>query len=259
MTARVTAIYRYPVKGFTPEPLEAIAVAPGKGLPNDRIYAVENGPSGFDEAEPKTVPKTRYTVLMNMPRVAAARTRLDDASGVMTASAEGAGEFSGKLAEAEGREGFAAWLAGVLGEDAGGPLKVLRTHSEFRFTDSSRGQISIVNLASVRDLSQRMGVELDPLRFRGNFHVEGWPAWIENEWVGQRLRVGDAQMDVVKRIQRCLATHVNPATAERDADVCRSLFDNYGHVDCGIYLQAATPATVKVGDVASLLEEVEPA
>lgn len=256
MSARVTAIYRYPVKGFTPESLDSIAVAPGKGLANDRIYAVENGPSGFDEAAPTTVNKTRYTVLMNMPRVAAARTRLDDATGVLTASAEGVTDFSGTLADAEGRDGFAAWLARVLGEDADGPLKVLRTHSEFRFTDSARGQISIINLASVRDLSERMGVELDPLRFRGNLHVEGWPAWIENEWVGQGLRVGDAQMNVVKRIQRCLAIHVNPTTAERDADVCRALFDNYGHVDCGIYLQAATAASVNVGDQASLLEAV---
>jgi uncharacterized protein YcbX len=256
MTAHVSAIYRYPVKGFTPEQLKAIAVAPGKGLANDRIYAVENGPSGFDEAAPTTVNKTRYTVLMNMPRVAAAQTRLDDVTGVLTASAEGVADFSGRLAEAEGREGFAVWLAGLLGEDADGPLKVLQTHGEFRFTDSSRGQISIINLASVRDLSERMGVELDPLRFRGNLYIEGWPAWVENEWVGRRLRVGEAQMDVVKRIQRCLATHVNPTTAERDAEVCTALFDNYGHVDCGIYMQAATPAQVKVGDPAGLLEAV---
>lgn len=258
MNARVTAIYRYPVKGFSPEMLESIAVAPGKGLANDRIYAVENGPSGFEEAAPTTVNKTKYTVLMNMPRVAAARTRLDDATGVMTASADGAADFAGRLAEAEGRDAFAAWLTDLLGDDAEGPLKVLQTHSEFRFTDSARGQISIINLASVRDLSERMGVELDPLRFRGNFHVEGWPAWIENEWVGQTLRVGGARMDVVKRIQRCLATHVNPTTAERDAEVCTALFNNYGHVDCGIYLQAATPAAVKVGDLAGLLE-LEPA
>jgi uncharacterized protein YcbX len=256
MTARVSAIYRYPVKGFTPELLDSIAVAPGKGLANDRIYAVENGPSGFDEAAPATVNKTRYTVLMNMPRVAAARTRLDDATGVLTASAEGVADFTGRLAKAEGREGFAAWVTGLLGEDANGPLKVLQTHSEFRFTDSPRGQISIINLASVRDLSERMGVELDPLRFRGNLYVEGWPAWIENEWVGRRMRVGEAQMDVVKRIQRCLATHVNPTTAERDADVCTALFDNYGHVDCGIYMRAATAASVRVGDVAGLLEAV---
>jgi uncharacterized protein YcbX len=256
MSGHVTAIYRYPVKGFSPEPLASIAVAPGQGLANDRIYAVENGPSGFDEAAPTTVPKTKYTVLMNMPRVAAARTRLDDATGVLTARAEGAADFAGKLAEAEGRESFAAWLAGVLGDEADGRLKVLQTHSEFRFTDSPRGQISIINLASVRDLSERIGVELDPLRFRGNFHVEGWPAWIENDWVGQTLRVGAARMEVVKRIKRCLATHVNPTTAESDADVCRALFDNYGHVDCGIYLQAATPAAVKVGDSAGLLEVV---
>jgi uncharacterized protein len=127
MTARIAAIHRYPVKGFSPEPLDAIAVAPGKGLANDRIYAVENGPCEFDEAAPVVVPKTRFTVLMNMPRVAAARTQLDDATGVMTATADGLPPFSGKLTEAGGREAFAGWLASLLGEDAAGPLKVLQT------------------------------------------------------------------------------------------------------------------------------------
>jgi len=51
----IQAIYRYPIKGLTPEPLAA-ALRPGQTVPGDRIYAIENGPSGFDPAAPAHLP-----------------------------------------------------------------------------------------------------------------------------------------------------------------------------------------------------------
>jgi uncharacterized protein YcbX len=118
----------------------------------------------------------------------------------------------------------------------------------FRFTDHPLGQVSLINLASVRDLSARMGVELDPLRFRANVYVEGWPAWAENEWTGKRLMLGWAAAEVFKPIVRCVATHVNPDTAEPDAEVTKALFDHYGHVHCGIYVRVTSPGRVGRGD-----------
>jgi uncharacterized protein YcbX len=46
--ARIAAIYRYPVKGLTPEPLPSVTLTAGGTLPADRRYAIENGPSGFE-------------------------------------------------------------------------------------------------------------------------------------------------------------------------------------------------------------------
>ena len=53
--ARIQAIYRYPVKGLSPQPLGRVALKPGETLPADRLYAIENGPSGFDPAAPQGV------------------------------------------------------------------------------------------------------------------------------------------------------------------------------------------------------------
>jgi hypothetical protein len=58
---------------------------------------VENGPSGFDPAAPAWVTKQKFTVLAAIPKVAQARTRYDDASGVMTAEAPGRPTFAGRL------------------------------------------------------------------------------------------------------------------------------------------------------------------
>jgi uncharacterized protein YcbX len=252
MSGHVAAIHRHPVKGFTPESLTHVDLAPGEGFPHDRAWAVENGPSGFDPEAPAFTPKQKFTVLAAIPGVAAARTRYDETTGVMTAEAPGAPAFAGRLRDAEGRDGFAAWLTDVLDADAvRGPLRVVDARGAFRFTDHPLGQVSIVNLASVRDLSRKMGVELDPLRFRGNLYVEGWPAWVENEWTGRELMVGWARAKVFKPIVRCAATEVDPTTAVRDLEVVKALFDNYGHMFCGIYIQMTSAGRIGVGDAAT--------
>lgn len=249
MSGHVAAIFRHPVKGFTPEPLDQVDLAPGDGFPHDRLWAVENGPSGYDPAAPAWVSKQKFTVLAAIPKVAAARTRYDEASGVLTAQAPGAGGFAGRLAEAEGREAFAAWLGSLLdADDIRGPLKVVEATGKFRFTDHPAGQVSIINMASVRDLSQKLGVELDPLRFRANLYVEGWPAWVENDWEGRDLMLGWARAKVFKPIVRCAATEVDPTTAVRDIEVVKALFDNYGHMHCGIYVHVTSPGRVALGD-----------
>jgi uncharacterized protein YcbX len=243
------------VKGFTPEPLPFVDLEPEVGFPFDRLWAVENGPSGFDAAAPAFIPKQMFTVLASLPDVAKVRTRLHDATGTLEAQAPGAAPFLGRLDEPAGRAAFAAWLAEVLGEAAPGPLKVVRAPGEWRFTDNPRAQVSIINLASVADLARRMGVALDPLRFRANLYVEGWPAWAENDWVGRRLMLGWATAEVFKPIVRCIATHVDPKTGVRDADVTRGLFENYGHVLCGIYVRMATAGRISLGDAATAPQE----
>jgi uncharacterized protein YcbX len=248
MSGHVAAIFRHPVKGFTPEALDAVRLAPGEGFPFDRLWAVENGPSGFDPAAPAFVPKRKFTILAQIARVAAARTRYDEAAGVLHVSAPGAPEIGVRLADPAGRDAFAAWLTALLGDEAKGPLRVVEAPGAWRFTDHPLGQVSIVNLASVRDLSRRMGVALDPLRFRANLYVEGWPAWAENGWTGEAMMLGWARAEVFKPIVRCTAPGVNPATAERDLDVTKALFDAYGHLHCGIYVRVTSAGVVGLGD-----------
>lgn len=248
MSGHAAAIFRHPIKGFTPEALTSVRLAPGEGFPHDRIWAVENGPSGFDPAHPAFVPKQKFTVLALIAQVARIATRYDAATGVLRASAPGADDLLADLMQEAGRDAFAAWLTEQLGEDVRGTLKVVAAPGQHRFTDHPQGQVSIINLASVADLGRRMGAELDPRRFRANVYVEGWPAWAENQWTGQRLMLGSAQAQVFKSIVRCAATHVDPATAERDLDVTKALFDNFGHMFCGVYAQVTKPGALSLGD-----------
>lgn len=253
MSGHVAALFRHPVKGFTPEQLNQAALTPGQGFAYDRVYAVENGPSGFDAANPAWITKQKFTVLAAMARVACARTKFDDATGILYASASGQREFAGSLRTGEGRAAFAQWLGQMLGEEAKGPLRVLES-PDFRFMDHPLGHVSIINMASVRDLEARIGAPVDPLRFRGNVYVEGWEPWIENSWEARDLMLGFARATVFKPIVRCIATHVDPTTGEKDLDIVKALFDAYGHMNCGIYIHVTHGGGLSVGDAVTAPE-----
>ena len=82
---QIASLYRYPVKGLSPEPLPRVALEPGQTFPADRRYAIENGPSGFDPAAPAWMPKSCYLMLMRNERLAALRQPLSTiASHILT-------------------------------------------------------------------------------------------------------------------------------------------------------------------------------
>jgi uncharacterized protein len=253
MTANVAGLFRHPVKGFTPEALAAAELIPGQVFPGDRVWAVENGPSGYDPAAPAFVPKTKFTVLAQIAAVARARTALSD-DGVFRAVAEGLTPFEGRLADMQDREAFAAWVTELIGEDAKGPLRVVEGAGSHRFTDHPLGHVSIINLATIRDLEARIGRAIDPLRFRANLYVDGWPARAENDWTGRPLMLGFAEAKVFKPVVRCAAPDVNPTTAERDLETTKALFEAYGDLNCGIYVQVTKAGRVAQGDAVSTPE-----
>lgn len=255
MRATVASLYRHPVKGFTPEPLQRADLVAGGPFPCDRLYVVEDGPSDFDPAAPAHVSKMQFAVLAKMAEVARARTAYDEATGVLTARADGRPDFAGDLTAEPGREAFAAWLTDLLGEAATGPLKVLQGPGGHRFMDHRLGHVSLINLASVRDLSDKVGRPLDPLRFRANLYVDGWPPWVENDWTGRTLSLGGARATVFKPIVRCAAIDVDPSTALRDAELPAALFEHYGHVLCGLYVHVTEGGAIAPGDPVELISE----
>ena len=250
MAAAIAALFRHPIKGFSPEKVKLAELSPGGPFPGDRLYALEDGPSGFDPARPAFIPKQRFAVLAKIAEVARARTRLDDVTGLFHAEADGLPEFVGDLADPAARSAFEAWTTQLLGEAAQGPLRLI-DGAGHRFLDHPLGHVSIVNLASVRDLEQRLGTFLDPLRFRANLYVEGWPAWAENGWEGRRITLGAVASEVFKPIVRCAAPGVDPATAIRDLDVPAELYRLYGHTHCGIYVHVKQAGVIAEGDAVS--------
>jgi uncharacterized protein YcbX len=219
-TPSIHAIYRYPVKGLSPEPLTRTRLAVGETLPADRLYAIENGPSDFDHAAPRYQPKQRYLMLMRNARLARLRTRIEDTDRTLAIELDGREAARGDLQAPDGS-----------------------------FSDVARKVVSIINLASVAAIEDLLGVPVHPLRFRANLYVTGWPAWHEFDLVGQDIAIGkDARLKIVKRIVRCAATDVDPDTGIRDLSIPPTLMRSLGHADCGVYGEVVNGGDIVRGD-----------
>jgi uncharacterized protein YcbX len=253
--ATIEKIYRYPVKGLSAEPLEEAELAAGQTIPGDRLYAIENGPSGFDPAAPAYFPKQRFLMLMRNERLARLDTRLDTATHALELREGGNATVRGDLRSPEGRQAIEEFFAAFCADELRGPPRLLHApgHS---FSDVTRKVVSIINLASVAAIEGLVGAPVDPLRFRANLYARGWPAWGELELVGTTLAIGDAvRLRVVKRIERCAATNVEPGTGIRDLTIPHSLLRACGHTDCGIYAEVIAGGTIAAGDRIDVLDE----
>jgi uncharacterized protein YcbX len=248
MTAKIESIYRYPVKGLSPERLSRAALIAGEYFPGDRLFAIENGPSSFDAAAPQHQPKTKFLMLMRDERLATLRTRYEDATGTLSIEQDGRNAVRADLATKDGRLAVEAFFRRFMPNDLRGPPKVLAAPSGYRFTDSRSGFVSIINLASVAALETLLGVPVHPLRFRANLYVTGWPAWHEFDLLERDITIGDVQLQVIKRIGRCAATNVDPDTGMRDLAIPATLMKTFDHMDCGIYARVLAGGDIKPGD-----------
>ncbi len=246
--ATIRSIYRYPVKGLSPEALPRIALAPGETVPGDRLYAIENGPSGFDPSAPAYLSKQHFLMLMKNERLAALRTAFDQTSHVLRIQDGEREAARGDLRTDKGRVRIENFFAASFADELRGAPKILHA-SGHSFSDVARKVVSLINLASVTAVEDMVDAPINPLRFRGNVYVTGWPAWSELDLVGKELSIGPhARLKVVKRIVRCAATNVDPLTGIRDLNIPKALMRGLGHGDCGIYAEVTAAGEIAAGD-----------
>lgn len=245
--AQIASLYRYPVKGLSPEPLPRVALQVGQTFPADRRYAIENGPSGFDPMAPEWLPKSHFLMLMRNERLAGLQTHFEDRSNLLTIREAGQVAARGDLETAAGRAAIEQFFTANFAGDLKGPPKVL-SGSGHSFSDVARKVVSIINLGSVAAIEGVVGQPVDPRRFRANLYVSGWPAWHEFELLDRTLAIGDVRLKVVKRIVRCAAVNVDPDSAVRDLDIPPTLMRRFGHGDCGVYAEVIAGGAIGVGD-----------
>ena len=254
MTIRVESLYIYPVKGLSPQPLAQAQLERDQYFPGDRIFAIENGRSGFDPLAPHFLPKTRFLMLMKHEKMARLTTHYDATSKTLSLSQKGQPDFSVSVNTQDGQQALRDYLIAFFKPELNVDPEILAAPDGFRFTDSKRsGFISLLNLNSIADLSRLAAATVDPLRFRANVHFDGLPAWQEMQWIGRKLQIGGAKLEILKAIDRCPATQVNPLTARRDINIVELLERNFDHNQCGIYAKVIQSGPISQGDRIELI------
>lgn len=249
----ITQIYRYPVKGLSPESVEQTEISAGEGVPGDRSFALARAESPFDPENPVHLKKTNFLVLLRDEKLARLITKFDPASQILSVAEKGVILVEGCLSEESGRGAIADFYQEFMDLPPDQKPRIAQAPGHM-FSDLPDKVVSLINLASVRDLEEKTGWDLDPLRFRANVYFEGLEAWREFNWLDQEIRMGRSRLQVIKRTQRCAATNVNPASAERDTNVPKALMDHYGHMDLGIYARVTDGGSIRTGDEIFVVE-----
>jgi uncharacterized protein YcbX len=145
-----------------------------------------------------------------------------------------------------------------LAEVAGRPIRVIRCD---RPGGTRVGNpTSIVSDGSLRELARHAGVdEVDGRRFRMLINLEGAEPHEEDTWIGKRIALGYAVLQVRKPDARCAITTQDPDTGMRDLDTLRTIIGYRGlregkHADFGVLADVVTPGRMRVGDAVTLLD-----
>ncbi len=248
MTITVAKICRYPVKGLTPETLDGVELTEGRGLPDDRRFALTLGTTPVDGSKTPWIPKTNFLSLLRHEKLAKLRALFDSESGVLAIERKGKQVAKGDITTTVGRAMIEEFFAAYMGEAARGRPKLVEAEAGQVLSDHSTAVVSIINLASVKDLERVTGKPVDPLRFRANVYLDGLAAWAEFDWVGKNITLGGAKLGIIQRIDRCAATNVDPETGARDLNLPKDLQRGFGHADMGVYAAVTAPGRVALGD-----------
>lgn len=260
MTGKILSLSSYPIKGLSPQAHQSAPLKTGDGFPGDRLFGFAKASSGFDPADPKPLPKHNFIVLLQHARLAGLETGFDPETRVLEIRTNDAADMHFDMNTREGADGASAFLTGLLGLKEQ-EVPFFASAFPHRFTDASvasttlMNAISFINLDSVRAFEKEIGREVDARRFRGNIVFEGWPAFSELDLVGRHFRVGEVSFNILHRTQRCLATEVNPETAERDMKLPNLLKKAYGHFDMGVYAEVLNDGVISVGDPVELIDD----
>ncbi len=261
---RVVALYRYPVKGFTPESCETLTVLDEGRIAGDRALAFRFANSGAPDGAWRK--KQECVVLMNTPGLARLAVRFDHKALRLRIGLDDA-VLADETLDAAGRKQLGAALADYVltldenpltGHPDRLPLKLIGDGVTPRYQDNEGGQATLHSRESLAAVAAAAGdPDLSEIRFRSNIAIEGVAPWEEQSWMGRRLTIGGVEFEVARQKTRCLATHANPRTGERDVPVMRVLTSAFAQKEPTFAVGMVTRGAggeIRVGDEVRLLD-----
>ncbi len=230
----VTALYRYPVKGFTAECCDVLTVLAEGRIAGDRVLGFRFASS--DTADNVWSKKHEFVALVNTPGLACLNLHFDHQSLRLRINIDDATLVDERLND-KGRKLIASTIEDyVLQLDINPlashpkriPIQVVGDGVTSRFQDSVAGQITLHSNESLAAVASAVeSPNLNGQRFRSNIVIEGLDAWEEQSWIGRRIRIGKINFDVVQAKTRCLATQANPDSGKRDLPILKTLTHHF--------------------------------
>ena len=250
MKAIVSSVHFCPIKSLSFQSAQTLTIKKDIGIENDRIFAFSRGLNEIDakrvEKDPSERELINFLTLKNSPVLNKYEfnyeneviTIFKDNNEIISYSIEEKKNLSKKLFELE--------------PNLPNPMYLLR-NKLFPFYDTTNSSsisntISLINLNSIKDFSDKINKEIEFKRFRGNIYIKDLDVFEERNWINKVISINNTKFKVLKNIPRCSATNLKINSNEVDINLPNMLKKIYGHIDMGIYLAPLTNGQIKVGD-----------
>jgi len=268
----VAAVRRYPVKSMLGEDVVSVVVTHA-GLSGDRSHAVLDEAGAIGSVKH---PRKWGALIGCRSRVADGVVVVELPDGVVRTV--GDADLDARLSKLLGRQVSVSASAPAHGtleravpEYEGGVPDVVRATA---FVDETGEEITAgkvasgtffdfgrVHLVTTSTLARLQDVypagDFDPRRFRPNLVVDtgGGPPFVEDDWQGRQLRVGEALLRVLVPTPRCVVPTLGHDELRADPGIMRTIAREHrvpvfdlGRLAClGVYLEVLEPGTVRLG------------
>jgi uncharacterized protein len=286
-TSIVKQLFIHPVKGLTPQECDRATGGPegdrvflteGHGIKGDRAFAlmfldIEIETDTFLEHNKSFIPtlqninwmsKTNCAVQNDWPALAGLNCHYDFITQFLTVKKEGKILLNVNTNTKLGRVQISRFFTKYLKKfdptpearhSARSPVVLVgSSNGNTRYPDRETAHISLVNQATLDQLSSLSEKPVDVRRFRSNIVLDGIAPWEEFNYIEQRFQLGDAHIYITAKINRCVNIEINPETGERDLPLLSLLKDNFGHKQMGILATVVKSGYVQIGDRLTPLE-----
>jgi len=248
VSLRLARLFRHPIKAHGREALAEVTLSEGRCLPWDRHWAVAHEAAKLTGGWASSANFSRGAKAPGLQAIDAA---LDAEAHAITLTHPDRPALRFRPDDADDAARFLDWVAPLVPEGRARPARVIAVGRGI--TDTDYQSVSLLNTATNAALGARMGMTLDPGRWRGNLWLDGLDPWAEFDLVGRTLAIGDARLRVTEPITRCRATMANPATGAIDADTLAAIEAAQGHTDFGVYAVVTQGGTIRAGDAVTVL------
>jgi hypothetical protein len=262
----VKELFIHPFKGLSPQKCSSVEVQVGHGIKGDRSFALmfKEDAQHLDSTQVPWMKKHNFAMQNDWAGLAALDCAYEAATETLTVKRKGVELLVADTNSPTGRDRiasfFTGYLAGIYPTQAArhpnrAPLQLVGEYGKTRYPDREAVHISLVSQATLDNLSELAGLQVDVRRFRPNIVLDGVPAWGEFDWVGKEMQLGTARIAITARINRCLNIDVHPETGERDISLLTLLKKHFQHTQTGVLAQIITSGTVAIGDIMTQLSE----
>jgi MOSC domain-containing protein len=252
--ATVTRISIAPVKGLGLVHPDAVDLERTGVLANRRFHVVDAAGRRYNQLRNGALVQIRPAYGPEREHLALSFPDGTDAAGTVELGEAITTDFYGRRVVGRVVEG--PWSE-ALSRWAGRPLRLVQSEPGAAI-DRARGHVSLISSASLHALAREGGRDaVDGRRFRMLFEIDGLDAHGEDEWIGRRLRIGDALVHLRGDVARCAITTQNPDTGVPDFDTLRTIAgyrrvmlnrNGTKQIPFGVFGNVLEPGRVSAGD-----------